>query len=272
MVYNLKILLIFLCGLSSFSQHIPQDFIVTKENDTIRGYFTEEGLKEFHPKDKPYLKYRMHYIKDAVAYSRNGKLYEYFRKDVVDGIYNNDNSYLTEEDPNYNYDYKKNFYHKSLKKPDYIITVSKDTVFGKIFEQAIGEKLYLKNRNDEKIKIRYKEVLAYQYNGSFYTTFPDLKNGKKDFYKLERTGEIELYSLEKISYFNSTDAFGNYSGGTYIFNYYLYDGNELKRVKNLYKSICKGLFKKESLICNKIKRKELTIENMPLIMDYYNNL
>ena len=269
---NFKILLMLLYGFSSFSQNIPQDFIVTQKNDTIKGYFTKEGLKEFYPKDKPYLKYRMHYTKDAIAYSRNGKLYEYFSTDVLDGIYNNDNSYVTEEDPNYHYDYKKSFYHKSLKKPDYIITVSKDTIFGKIFEQAIGEKLYFKNLNNEKIKIKYDAILAYRYNNDFYTTFPELKNGKKDYFKLERTGEIELYSLEKISYNYNPGAFGNNVGGTYTFAYYLYNGNELIGVKNIYKTICKELFMKDAFICGKIKKKELTIENIPLIMDYYNSI
>lgn len=268
MKFYLKIWCFAIISTNCFSQNIPQDYIITIENDTIYGYLHEEGFKEFYPKDAPYLKYRFHYKKDIKSYSHNGKVYEYFKKEYTDGIYDKTDYLKVKEDPGYYYEYIDNYYRKEPKKSDFVITKSKDTIYGTISKSLLSEKLSIKNNNNKKIKITRKEVLAYQYENKFMQSLPNYKR-KGGYFELLIDGKIKLYGVEEK--YHTLDREGRQIE-TIHYDYYLFDGGEMKKVKNLRKSICKELFNNEKLICDKIRNKELAKENLPLIIEYYNNL
>lgn len=271
--FTILLLLIYSC---CFSQNVPQDYVVTVENDTIYGYFHKEGFKEFYPKDEPYLKFRMHNFKKTKSFHRNGKKFERFDKKYDDGIYIDENNLKNIEDSLYHYEYEGTYYYKELKKPDYIVTISKDTIYGEIIDPLLIGKPYLIDKNGDKIKIKTKTVRAYQFKNKLMQSFPESRK-KKKYYELITDGNIQLYKLEE----NDNQFVGVSTGvetgasthrlQTKRTTFYLYDGQELQRIKSLRKSICKDLFQNNTEICNKIRRKELRIYNLPLLIEFYNN-
>ena len=260
----------------SYSQEQFLDYIVKQNSDTVYGTFrnyTKNKIyfyeKNINP-ESSWIKFRKHNLKKVTSFRLNDKIYTYKEPKHTDGIYA-----TSEKDTNTDQWLKSsigNFIHKEEKLPDYVVTIQNDTIYGKIHNPFLG-KLYLSGKNDLIVKIDKDSIQTYRVNNEiFYYKEKEkvsLLDNKGDYLKLLVDDRIQLFEYKKTNNLHNNQAGAN-TRTKKIF-YFIQTNKKLALVDNfLYKKSLKRLFGDNSELISKIEKDEYTLDNIYLIIKYYN--
>lgn len=271
-------IIIFLFLLSSFYSHSQKkylDFIINKKNDTIYGTFREgiNGKVLFEKNSnqkKGGVKYYSHNLKKLKSIRLNNELYIYKKPNDEDPIYSqtkkehiDTTKIVTRFD---------DFENTQIKLKDYAITNTNDTIYGEI-KKSFFDKLHLLENKDI-IKIEKKNITEYRYLNNIYRYVEkpkvDIFDTKSAYLKLILDGNTKLYEYEYyIIGGNNT----NSSITKKIKHYsYIFKNNVFYQLKELnYKKILSEIFADNPILISKIKEEEYTLENIYLIVKFYND-
>lgn len=250
------------------------DFIVDQKGDTIYGTVRNIISKrsalyeKINNGDK--IKFRTHKLKQYKTLRFNGDIYNYETPMTQDGIYEKETFRNIPDDS-----IAKtlgNFVNVKKRLPDFIITNSNDSIFGQIKNPTLG-KLYLDNGSNEKFKIDKDIIKSYRYNNEIYVCKEKRKatifDDKKAYMKLVLDGDIKLYEYQNdvTDYnFNTIRQFRNTNK-----YFYIEKGNEIILLgEYLYKKKLAELFSENKNLVAKILNDEYTIDNIYLIVKYFN--
>jgi len=264
-------LLTFIIPILSFSQNQFLDFVVDQNNDTIYGTIRNRTVlyEKNSNIENNKIKFRSHKLKKYSKFRINDEIYVYEKPEFADGIYG------SKETKTSNDSIKKrigDFINIQKKLTDYIITKTRDTIYGKIEEPIFGKLRFYDSLNNL-IKIDKEKIKKFRFNNQIFeykekkrvTPFDD----KYAYLKLVLDGKVKLYEYEynySQNYINSRQLLKetqNY--------FYIEINNELILINNLlYKKRLAEIFSKNQTLVSKILNEEYTIDNIYLIVKYYN--
>jgi len=268
------ILLFLAC--SGHSQNQFLDYFVDKKGDTIYGTI-RDGLrisqlyiKNPNPKNDKVAFY-VKPIRNARAVRYNDKLYFPVSKNRnADPIYGDqsrdaiDSSKVVIRAGDYQC--------TSPKLPDYVVTDSGDTLYGSIRKPLAG-KMYLES-SGEKHKIAIETTKAYRCKNRIFvraeTAVPTMFGKRTTFLELLLAGRMTLLAYRDADDGNA-DAIDGYLNLPVSTRWFIQKNGELIPVPAL-TSLHKldELFGEKPELVEKIKDKTYSIENMYLIVKYYN--
>jgi len=269
-------LLLFILSYLSYSQNEFLDFVIDKNNDTIYGTIRnviskQSVLYELNSNpEKNRIKFHTHRLKKYKKIRFNDKIYTYVKPSNQDGIYAQKESNTISEDSIINR--LGDFVSIEKRLPDFVITNTNDTIYGKI-ENPIFGKLRLLDVSNKKIKVDKEQIKAFRYNNEIFEHKEKRKAtlfDQKDAYlKLLLNGKVKLYEYE--SYYTEQDLNINQSLNSPENYYYIEKDGELILINNLlHKKRLVELFSDNKELTSKILNKEYVIDNMYLIVKYYN--
>jgi len=264
-------LLTFIIPILSFSQNQFLDFVVDQNNDTIYGTIRNRTVlyEKNSNIENNKIKFRSHKLKKYSKFRINDEIYVYEKPEFVDGIYGSKETNTSNDSI-----IKRicDFINIQKKLTDYIITKTRDTIYGKIEEPIFGKLRFYDSLNNL-IKIDKEKIKKFRFNNQIFeykekkrvTPFDD----KYAYLKLVLDGKVKLYEYEynySQNYINSRQLLKetqNY--------FYIEINNELILINNLlYKKRLAEIFSKNQTLVSKILNEEYTIDNIYLIVKYYN--
>jgi hypothetical protein len=272
-------IIIFLFLLSSIYSHSQKkylDFIVNKKNDTIYGTF-KEGIngKILYEKNsnlkKGGIKYYSHNLKNLKSLSLNDELYIYEKPNNEDGIYSKT---IKKSNDTTKYVLKriKDFLHTEIRLKDYVLTNTNDTIYGEIKNPFFGKSYLLENKNT--IKIEKETIEEYRYLNNVYRYLEknkvDIFDNRNAYLKLIFNGNIKLYEYEKlVANTNQNNSLITNEVKNY---YFISKNNVLDLLREInYKKILSEIFADNPILISKINEGEYTLENIYLIVKFYND-
>lgn len=272
-------IIIFLFLLSSIYSHSQKkylDFIVNKKNDTIYGTF-KEGIngKILYEKNsnlkKGGIKYYSHNLKNLKSLSLNDELYIYEKPNNEDGIYSKT---IKKSNDTTKYVLKriKDFLHTEIRLKDYVLTNTNDTIYGEIKNPFFGKSYLLENKNT--IKIEKETIEEYRYLNNVYRYLEknkvDIFDNRNAYLKLIFNGNIKLYEYEKlVANTNQNNSLITNEVKNY---YFISKNNVLYLLREInYKKILSEIFADNPILISKINEGEYTLENIYLIVKFYND-
>lgn len=276
-VNQLIYFLFFFYSLNIYSQKKYLDYIITQKNDTIFGTFRNDiigkVLYEKNPKfKKGGIKYYSHKLKKNKLVRFNDDIY-IFKKSNDDGIYENENDNIYNDTSNVITLLNTNFFNIKPRLIDYVVTINNDTIYGVIKDPTFS-KDYLIDKNNIKIKIEKESIKEYRHINDIYQYFEKEKvsifDSKKAFLKLLLNGKVKLYQYE-YHFIEINPNQNNQTVRRVKYYYYILKDNELILLRNLgYKKTLNDLFSDMKQLISKINDDEYTLENIYLIVKYYN--
>ena len=227
-------------GYSQSKQYL--DYIITKNNDTIYGTIKNgligSYLQEFNSKGATDAqKYIKHSFKGVKGYCYNDFFSSVEAKD--DGVY---------VDSGRNKDFSK----------DYVVTITGDTVYTRVYEQVLGGPYYIKD-NGSKHKIKGKEFVAYR-DGALVYEFR--AKAKVYNYDKERTFLLLMLKSDDIALYE-------YHGNIGVCYYLEKDGLSNLIYSENYNEQCKLLLGDNIKLMSLIDDKVYGYENLYLAVKYY---
>ncbi len=221
-----------LIAVTSFSQEKLLDYFVDNKGDTIYGMIRTNAIifpidisenqtpkatgRKFYlieeNKDQTKnLRYISHSLKKINCFKYKGKFFQFEKKKKVfdDGIYSSDKEH--EPDTTLVYIRYENFMFKEQRQRDFIVSKSKDTIYGNIYDPLIG-KPYLQFQS-QKIKIDKDEITAYRYKNQLFRfkqkPRTEIFDKKEDFIRLLIDDKVKLYDDifkdNTATFFNQND-------------------------------------------------------------------
>lgn len=272
-------IIIFLFLLSSIYCHSQKkylDFIVNKKNDTIYGTF-KEGIngKILYEKNsnlkKGGIKYYSHNLKNLKSLSLNDELYIYEKPNNEDGIYSKT---IKKSNDTTKYVLKriKDFLHTEIRLKDYVLTNTNDTIYGEIKNPFFGKSYLLENKNT--IKIEKETIEEYRNLNNVYRYLEknkvDIFDNRNAYLKLIFNGNIKLYEYEKlVANTNQNNSLITNEVKNY---YFISKNNVLYLLREInYKKTLSEIFADNPILISKINEGEYTLENIYLIVKFYND-
>jgi len=262
--------------LFGFSQNEFLDFVINHKNDTIYGTIRNviskrSVLYELNSNQKKNkIKFRSHRLKKYKKIRFNDKIYTYVEPSKEDGIYAKKSTRTIPKDSIANR--LGDFINIEKRLPDFAITNNNDTIYGKIKDPTFG-KLRLLDSSNTKVKIDKEQIKAFRFNNEIFEHKEKRRAtlfDKKDAYlKLILDGKVKLYEYEY--HYSQMDL----NSGQYINRsenyFYIEKGNDLILINNLLhqKKLVK-IFSENQMLVSKILNKEYIIDNIYLIVKYYN--
>tara|TARA_R110000751_G_scaffold43361_2_gene100081 strand:- start:119 stop:964 length:846 start_codon:yes stop_codon:yes gene_type:complete len=262
--------------LFGFSQNEFLDFVIDHKNDTIYGTIRNViskrsvlyELNSSPKKDK--IKFRSHRLKKYKKIRFNDKIYTYVKPSNEDGIYAKKDTLTIPKDSIANR--LGDFINIEKRHPDFVVTNTNDTIYGKIEDPIFG-KLRLLDSSNVKVKIDKKRIKFFRFNNEIFehkekrraTVFD-----KKDAYlKLILDGKAKLYEYEY--HYTQQDLNTNQNFNRSENYYYIEKNGELILINNLlHQKRLVELFSDNKELTSKILNKEYVIDNIYLIVKYYN--
>jgi hypothetical protein len=150
------LILAFILPFFAYSQNEFLDFVIDKNNDTIygtiRNAISKRSVlyeKNSNP-EKDKIKFRSHKLRKFNKLRFNDKIYTYVEPSKEDGIYAGKTTRIIPKDSIA----KRlgDFINIQKRQPDFVITNSNDTIYGKIKDPSLG-KLQLLDTSDTKVII-----------------------------------------------------------------------------------------------------------------------
>lgn len=274
---NLKGFLILVLTLPylSYSQNEFLDFGITQKNDTIYGTirYAISNRSVLYEKssnpEKDKIKFRVRRLSKFKKIRLNDKIYTYEAPSKEDGIYAQISTRTIPKDSVIVR--LGDFTNIEKRFPDYVVTTTNDTVYGNIKDPTFG-KLQLLDASNVKIKIDSDNIKSFRYDNAIFeykekerTTFFD---NKAAYLKLILEGPVKLYEYEYE--YSHLDINGQRVNST-VYHYYIEKENELTLISGMsYPKKLLELFADNELLVSKIKNKEYVIDNIYLIVKYYN--
>ncbi len=262
--------------LFGFSQNEFLDFVIDHKNDTIYGTIRNVISKRSvlyelnsNPK-KDKIKFRSHKLKKYKKIRFNDKIYTYVKPSNEDGIYAEKDTLTISKD---SIDYRLgDFINIEKRLPDFVVTNTNDTIYGKIEDPIFG-KLRLLDSSNVKVKIDKKRIKFFRFNNEIFEHKEKRRAtifDKKDAYlKLILDGKAKLYEYEY--HYTQQDLNTNQSFNRSENYYYIEKGGELILINNLlHQKRLVELFSDNKELTSKILNKEYVIDNIYLIVKYYN--
>ena len=240
-------IILLLISAQTQAQNNVLDYLITTTNDTVFGVIKDNKLYKT-TKDSAYI----YSISKAKAIRKNDVIYKQKPED-----YKAEKHALILE--------YKQFISTPEKEQDYIVTSSLDTVYGTIKDPFIGAK-YIKQTSNKKVKICKKESISYRKDNAVYhlkqISKPILSISKDIYLKRIYKGKASLYKYKTIrSDVEKVDP------KTY---YIIEKSNKLHLISNSnYKQQLIDLFIDNITLTDKIDNDFYSIENIYLIMKYY---
>jgi hypothetical protein len=274
---NKIIFIIFISySINSHSQKKYLDYITTEKNDTIFGTLRNDiiggkVLFEKNPKFKRGgVKYYSRKLKKVKTIRFNDDIYIY-KNPSDDGIYENPKENIYNDTLNVIKTLNANFFNIKSRLIDYVVTINNDTIYGVIENPTFG-KNYLINKNKVKIKIEKDTIKEYRYLNNVYQYFEkeniNVFDSRKAYLKLLLNGKVKLFEYEY--HFIQTGQ-NNVQINQVDYYYYILKDNELILLRNIeYKKKLSDLFSDINHLISKINDDEYTLENIYLIVKYYN--
>ena len=255
-----------------YSQKKSLDYIVNQKNDTIFGTirdgFGDKILFEKNPAfKKGGVKYYSHKLKKLNSLFLNDKVYVYKPNDE-DGIYAEPVKYDTDT-TKFIVEKFKDLVNIKPRLEDYVLTNTNDTIYGQIKNPFFSKK-YLVDKIKLKHKIDKESIKEYRYNNDIYQYYEkkkvDIFDNRNAYLKLLYNGKTKLYEYEQ----NTDNYSQNLNGGNY---YFVLRDNELHLIRRInYKEKVKEIFYDNPELISKINDDEYTIENIYLIVKFYNEV
>lgn len=275
-VNQLIYLLFLLYSLNIHSQKKYLDYIITEKNDTIFGTLRNDipsgkVLYEKNPNfKKGGIKYYSRKLKKIKLIRFNDDIYV-FKKSGDDGIYENGNDNIYSDTSKVVTSLNTDFFNMKSRLIDYVVTINNDTIYGIIKNPAFS-KNYLIDKKNVKIKIEKDSIKEYRHLNNLYQYFEKEKvnvfDSRKAFLKLILNGKVKLYQYEY--HFANTNP-NNQTIDQVEYYYYILKDNELILLRNIwYKKTLSDLFSDMNQLISKINDDEYTLENIYLIVKYYN--
>lgn len=259
-----------------YSQNKFLDFGITQKNDTIYGTIryaisNRSVLYEKssnHEKDK--IKFRVRKLSKFKEIRLNDKIYTYEAPSKEDGIYAQISTRTIPKDSVVVR--LGDFTNIEKRFPDYVVTTTNDTIYGKIKDPTFG-KLQLLDASNVKVKINNDNIKSFRYDNAIFehkekerTTFFD---NKAAYLKLILDGPVKLYEYE--FQYSHLDIITGGRVNTTGYHYYIEKENELTLISGMsYPKKLMELFADNEVLVSKIKNKEYVIDNIYLIVKYYN--
>ena len=264
----------FLC----YSQNEFLDFVIDQNNDTIYGTIRNMISKSSVLYEKnsnsenDKIKFRIHKLKKYKKIRFNDEIYTYVKPSDV--IYAEKDLILIPKDSIS----KKigHFINIQKRLSDFIITNANDTIYGIIKDPIFG-KLRLLDSVNKKIKIEKEEIKIFRFNNDIL----ELKEKiivflpffrKDDAYlKLVLNGKLKLFEFDY--YYNrelnvNSSLSNNRNSERHFF---IEKDNELIRINNLlHKKKLVEIFSENQILVSKILNKEYIIDNIYLMVKFYN--
>lgn len=272
------LLLVFVFPLFGFSQNEFLDYGIDHKNDTtygtVRNTITKNGLLiERNPKStENKVTFRTHKLRKYKTIRFNDDIYWYEKPSVEDGIYTKSTPRIIPEDSIA----KRfgSFVNIQKRLPDFLVTKTNDTIYGK-FRDPIFWKFHFLDTNNVKVKIEKDHITSYQFNNDIFIHKEKRKAVIFDkdgaYIKLVLDGRVKLYEYERI--YKTVDLTTNlptYQKATYL---YIEKGDEVLLLDGfLNKKRLAKLFEDNQPLVSKILNEEYNIENMYLIVKYYNTM
>lgn len=272
---NTKFLIIlFITPFITYSQNEFLDFIVNEKGDTIygtiRNIITKKSALYEKTTDGDRIKFRIHRLKKYKTLRFNDNIYTYQAPRTEDGIYEKEAFRKIPEDSIAKV--LGNFVSVKKKLPDFIVTNSNDTIYGKIKNPAIG-KIHLENSINEKIKIKEDVIKSFRFNNEIFVCKEKRRarifDDKQAYMNLLLDGDVKLYeyTYNTIEF----DASTNKQMGVTLKHYYIEKETELILLGDfLHKKKLAYLFSEKEDLVQKILNEEYTIDNIYLIVKYFN--
>jgi hypothetical protein len=262
--------------LFGFSQNEFLDFVIDHKNDTIYGTIRNVISKRSvlyelnsNPK-KDKIKFRSHRLKKYKKIRFNDKIYTYYKPSNEDGIYAEKSTRTIPKDSIANR--LGDFINIEKRLSDFVITNTNDTIYGKIEDPTFG-KLRLLDSSNVKVKIEKERIKSFRFNNEIFEHKEKRRAtlfDKKDAYlKLILDGKVKLYEYEY--HYSQMDL----NSGQYLNRsenyFYIEKGNDLILINNLlHQKKLVEIFSENQILVSKILNKEYTIDNIYLIVKYYN--
>lgn len=255
----------------SFSQNQFLDFVVDKNNDTIYGTIRNRTFlyEKNSDVENNKIKFRSHNLKKYSKFRINDEIYFYKKPEFNDGIYSSEETITSNDSIEKRIG---DFINIQKKLTDYILTNTNDTIYGKIEEPIFGKLRFYDSLNNF-IKIDKENIKKFRFNNQIFeykekkrvTPFDD----KYAYLKLILDGKVKLYEYE---FNNSQNDINSRQLLKESKNYfYIEINNELILINNLlYKKKLVETFSKNQILVSKILNDEYTIDNIYLIVKYYN--
>ena len=260
--------------LFGFSQNEFLDFVIDHKNDTIYGTIRNViskrsvlyELNSIPKKDK--IKFRSHKLKKYKKIRFNDKIYTYVKPSNEDGIYAEKDTLTIPKDSIANR--LGDFINIEKRLPDFVVTNTNDTIYG-IIEDPIFGKLRLLDSSNVKVKIDKKRIKFFRFNNEIFEHKEKRRAtifDKKDAYlKLILDGKAKLYEYHYTQQDLNTNQNFNRSENYY----YIEKDGELILINNLlHQKRLVELFSDNKELTSKILNKEYVIDNIYLIVKYYN--
>jgi hypothetical protein len=270
------LILAFILPFFAYSQNEFLDFVIDKNNDTIygtiRNAISKRSVlyeKNSNP-EKDKIKFRSHKLRKFNKLRFNDKIYTYVEPSKEDGIYAIETTRIIPTDSIVNR--LGDFINIEKRLPDFVITNTNDTIYGEIEDPTFG-KLRLLDSSNTKVKIEKENIKSYRFNNQIFihkekrkATIFD-KNGA--YLKLILNGEVKLYEYEYN--YNQLDMNTNQYVNRGENYFYMEKGDEVILLGNfLDKKRLAELFSKNQLLVTKILNEEYIIDNIYLIVKFYN--
>jgi hypothetical protein len=270
------LILAFILPFFAYSQNEFLDFVIDKNNDTIHGTIRNAISKRsvLYEKnsnpEKDKIKFRSHKLRKFNKLRFNDKIYTYVEPSKEDGIYAGKTTRIIPKDSIA----KRlgDFINIQKRQPDFVITNSNDTIYGKIKDPSLG-KLQLLDTSDTKVIIEKENIKSYRFNNEIFEHKEKRKatifDKKGAYLKLILDGEVKLYEYEY--YYNEMDLNTNQYINRSRNYFYIEKEDEVILLGNLlYKKRLAELFSENQILVSKILNEEYIIDNIYLIVKYYN--
>ncbi|GGZ76202.1 hypothetical protein GCM10007028_12210 [Algibacter mikhailovii] len=239
---------------------------------TVRNIISKRSALYEKINDGDKIKFRTHKLKHYKTLRFNGDIYYYDAPMTQDGIYEKETFRKIPDDS-----IAKtlgNFVNVKKRLPDFIITNSNDTIFGQIKNPALG-KLYLDNELNEKFKIDKDIIKSYRYNNEIYVFKKKRKakifDDKEAYMKLVLDGNVKLYEYQNDFVYYENDLNTTRQVRDTKIYFYIEKGKEIILIgEYLYKKKLAQLFSENKNLVAKILNNEYTIDNIYLIVKYFN--
>jgi hypothetical protein len=270
------LILAFVFPLFGFSQNEFLDFVIDQKNDTIYGTIrnvisTRSILYEINSNpEKDKIKFRSHKLKKFKKIRFNDKIYTYVKPSNEDGIYTEKTTRIAPKDSIINR--LGDFINIQKRLPDFVVTNTNDTVYGGIGNPTLG-KLHLLDSSNTKVNIEKESIKSYRFNNETYEHKEKRKatifDKKGAYLKLMLDGKVKLYEYKYYS--NELDLNTNQYINRLKNYFYIEKESEVLLLGNLlYKKGLAELFSENEILVSKILNEEYTIDNIYLIVKYYN--
>ena len=244
-----------------FSQHEFLDFIIDQKNDTIYGTIRNVISKRsvlyerISNPDNIRIKFRSHKLKKYKKIRFNDEIYIYVTPSNEDGIYAKN---ITRIIPNDSVAKRLgDFINIQKRLPDFVITNTNDTIYGRIKAPVFGK---LQLFNSSNIKIEKNKIKAFRFNNEILqlkkNIIIDVPFFTKDdaYLKLIFDGKLKLYELDQFYNRELTGKLADKLNLSYSDKYfYIEKGNDLILITGLlYKKKLAEMFSEHQILVSKI--------------------